>query len=53
MGNLKYGTSEPVYRTETDSETGRTDLWLPRGREWDGWGVRGLYMQTLAFRMHG
>ena len=31
MWNLKYGTSEPVYETETDSQTQRTDLWLPRG----------------------
>ena len=31
--NLKYGTNEPIYKTETDSQTWRTDLWLPRGRE--------------------
>ena len=37
--NLKYGTNEPFYRTETDSQTWRTVLWLLRGREWDGWGV--------------
>ena len=43
MRNLKYGTDEPVYRTETDSQTWRTDLWLPweRGREWDELGVWG------------
>ena len=34
MRNLKYGTNEPVYKT--DSQTRRTDLWLPRGR--GGWG---------------
>ena len=28
--NLKYGTNKPIYRTETNSW--RTDLWLPRGR---------------------
>ena len=28
MWNLKYGTNEPIYKTETDSE--RTDLQLPR-----------------------
>ena len=27
--NLKYGTNEPIYKTETDSEK-RTDLCLPR-----------------------
>ena len=36
---LKYWTNEPVYRTETDSQTWRTDLWLPRGREGAGRGV--------------
>ena len=30
MWNLKYDTNEPIYETETDSQ--RTDLWLPRGR---------------------
>ena len=39
MWNLKYGTSEPNYETETDSQTWRTDLWLPRGRGLgEGWG---------------
>ena len=32
MWNLKYGTNELIYRTETASQTCRTDLWLPRGR---------------------
>ena len=32
MWNLKCGTDEPIYRTETDSQTWRRDLWLPRGR---------------------
>ena len=31
MWNLKYGTKEPTYETEIDSQTQRTDLWLPRG----------------------
>ena len=30
MWNLKYDTDELIY--ETDSQTQRTDLWLPRGR---------------------
>ena len=33
MWNLKYGTNEHIYRTETDSQAWRTDLWLPRGGE--------------------
>ena len=31
MWNLKHGTNEPVYKTETDPQIQRTDLWLPRG----------------------
>ena len=31
MWNLKYGTSEPIYKTERDSQTQRTDLQLPKG----------------------
>ena len=30
MWNLKYDRNELVYKTETDSQTWRTDLWLPR-----------------------
>ena len=53
MWNLKCGTNEPMYRTETDSQTWRADLWLPRQRrrEWDGRGVGGWQMRTIAFRM--
>ena len=32
MWNLKYGKNEPIYKTETDSQTWRTDWWLPRVR---------------------
>ena len=44
MWNLKYGTNEPIYETETDSQTQRTDLWLPQGeggKERDGLGIWG------------
>jgi len=44
MWNLNYGTNEPIYKTETDSQTLRTDLWLSSGegvRVWDGMGVWG------------
>jgi len=33
MWNLKYDTNELTCITEIDSQTYRTDLWLPRGRE--------------------
>ena len=29
--------SEPIYKTESDSQTQRTDLQLPRGRAEVGW----------------
>ena len=32
MWNLKHDTNEHIYETDTDSQTHRTDLWLPRGR---------------------
>ena len=35
MRNLKYGTIEPLYETEADSQTERTGLWSPRGK-WRG-----------------
>ena len=39
MWNLKYDTNEHIYETETDSETWRTDLCLPRwgggGKDWE------------------
>ena len=33
MWDLKYDTDDHVHGTETDSQTYRTDLWLPRGSE--------------------
>ena len=32
MWNLKYNTNELIYETETDTQTERTDLLLPRWR---------------------
>ena len=40
--NPKRGTSELTYETETDSQTWKTDFWLPRGRRW-GEGRTGLW----------
>ena len=38
MWNRKYDTNELIYETETDSQTQKTDLWLPRGRGvGEGW----------------
>ena len=33
MWLLKYGKDEPTYKTETGSQTWRTDLWSPRSKE--------------------
>ena len=35
MWNLKNNTNQSTYTTETDSQTQKTNLWLPkrRGRE--------------------
>ena len=53
MQNLKYATNEPICKTETDWETYRTDLWLPRERgERVGWTWSlGLVVKTVTFRM--
>ena len=51
--NLKRGTNEPIYTTETDSDM-ENRLVVAKGevgREWDGWGVWGWEMQTIVFRM--
>ena len=47
MWNLKYDTNKLIY--ETDSQTQRTDLWLPRER--DKLGVWDQQMQTVIYRM--
>ena len=30
--NLKYDTTEPMYKIETHSQTLKTSLWLPKGK---------------------
>ena len=32
MWNLKNGTTELIYKTEIDSQTQKTNLWLPKGK---------------------
>ena len=32
MWTLKTDTNELVYKTETDSQTLKTNLWLPKGK---------------------
>ena len=38
--NLNYGTSEHINETKPESETQRTEVWLPREGE-DGEGTEG------------
>ena len=39
MWNIKYDTNKCIYKTEANSQTQRTDLWLSRGK---GVGREGL-----------
>ena len=32
MWNLKNNTNESIYKTEADSQTQKTNLWLPKGK---------------------
>ena len=32
MWNLKNSTNELTYKTETNSQTQKTNLWLPKGK---------------------
>ena len=41
MWNPKYGTNEPIYKTEIDSQIQKSHLWLPKGKEKDNLGVWG------------
>ena len=49
MRNLKYDTNEVVYKTEIDSQTQKTNLWLPKGKgvERDKFGVWDQQIQTI------
>ena len=54
MWNLKYDTNELIYETETDSQTERTDLWLPGGRELgEGWSGRLRLADTSYYARGG
>ena len=37
MWDLKNGTNDPIHKTETDSQTWRTELWLLRGKRGMDW----------------
>ena len=37
MWNLKYDTAELIFKTETDSQTQKTNLLLPKGKGGGSW----------------
>ena len=36
FGTLKNDTNKLIYKMETDSQTQKTNLWLPKGKGWAG-----------------
>ena len=55
MWNLNYGTDDLIYKTEKGHGHGEKTSGCQRvgGREWEGWGVRGWWMQTVTFGTDG
>ena len=52
MQNLKYGTNEPMYETETDSQTENKHVVAKAGvQRRKGLGVWDQPMQTIIYRM--
>ena len=52
MWNLKIDTNELIYRTETDSQTQKTNLWLPKGKGGrDKLGVWGQQIHTTVYKI--
>ena len=51
MWNLKIGTNELINKTEIDSQTQKTNIWLPKGK-WEyklgGWD---LHIHTTIFKI--
>ena len=43
MWNLKYDTNELIYKTETDSQTQKTNLQLPKGKGRERRGTLGVW----------
>ena len=45
MRNLKYDTNEPIYKTETDSQIWKTNLWLLKRKGSGGRDKSGVWDQ--------
>ena len=54
MWNLKSSTNELIYKTETDSQTQKINLWLPKRKdgERDKLGVWDQQTQTAVYKIH-
>ena len=53
MWNLKYDTNELIYKAETDSQTQKSNLWLPKGMGVgrDKLGVWDQQIQTTTYKL--
>ena len=52
MWKLKNDTNELIYKTETDSQTYKTNLWSPKGMEREGINQEvGINIYTLEAQM--
>ena len=54
MWNLKNSTDELTYKTENDSETQETNLWLPKGKveRKDKLELWHYHIYTIIYKMH-
>ena len=55
MWNLKNDTDELIYKTETDSQTSKTNLWLKKGKVKgrDRLGAWNRHKHTIVYGMDG
>ena len=47
MWNPKNDTNDLIYKTETDSQTSKTNLWLPKGKRGGGRDKLGVWDQQI------
>ena len=55
LWNLKYGTDDTIYKTETDPSQGEQtcDSQREGGKDWNGQAVQSFWMQNVIFGMDG
>ena len=55
MWNIKYGTDDLIYKTETDQGHGEQACGCQGegGREWDGWRFWAWWAQSVTFVIDG